>query len=107
MERLLDADRRARQAVGQRDELRSQVKDLSRQVGEARRTGDAASAAEASERSRALGEQEAALDAEATAAQAEVRELLLWLPNLPAEDAPDGARAAGQSRGAPVARDGA
>src|SRR4029077_2977413 len=32
----------------------------------------------------------AALDAEATAAQAALRELLLWLPNLPADDAPDG-----------------
>ena len=90
VERLLDADRQARQAVGQRDELRAQVKDLSRQVGEARRAGDSALAAEVSEQSRALGEREAALDAEATAAQAEVREMLLWLPNLPAEDAPDG-----------------
>jgi seryl-tRNA synthetase len=90
VQRLLDADRRARQAVGQRDELRGRVKDLSRQVGEARRTGDTALAEEVSEQSRALGDQEAALDAEATSAQAEVRELLLWLPNLPADDAPDG-----------------
>ena len=90
VQRLVDADRRARQAVGQRDELRGRVKDLSRQVGEARRTGDTALAGEVSEQSRALGDQEAALDAEATSAQAEVRELLLWLPNLPADDAPDG-----------------
>ena len=90
VERLLDADRRARQAVGRRDELRATVKDLSRQVGEARRTGDDGRAADASEQSRAAGEEEAALDAVAVAAQAEVRERLLWLPNLPAPEAPDG-----------------
>jgi seryl-tRNA synthetase len=90
VERLLDADRRARHAVGERDELRGKVKDLSRQVGEARRTGHAALATAAAEQSRAVGEEEAALDAVAVAAQAEVRELLLWLPNLPSPDAPDG-----------------
>ncbi len=90
VERLLDADRRARQAVGERDELRGRVKDLSRQVGEARRAGDAALATAAAEESRAVGEEEAALDAVAVAAQAEVRELLLWLPNLPSPDVPDG-----------------
>ena len=37
---LLDADGRARNAVGRRDELRARVKDLSRQVAEARRAGD-------------------------------------------------------------------
>jgi seryl-tRNA synthetase len=90
VERLLDADRRARQAVGGRDEIRAKVKDLSRQVAEARRAGDDGRAAYLTNQSRALGAEEAALDAEAGAAQAEVRELLLWLPNLPADDAPDG-----------------
>jgi seryl-tRNA synthetase len=90
VDRLLDADGRAREAVGRRDELRATVKGLSRQVGEARRTGDEARAAAASEQSRAAGEEETALDAVAVAAQAEVRELLLWLPNLPAPEAPDG-----------------
>jgi len=89
--RLLDADGRARQAVGQRDELRARVKDLSRQVAEARRAGDTAVATELAEASRALGEEEKAADADATAAQGEVRELLLWLPNLPSPSAPDGA----------------
>ncbi|HUY63344.1 MAG TPA: serine--tRNA ligase [Acidimicrobiales bacterium] len=88
--RLLDADGRARAAVGRRDEVRSQVKELSRQVGEARRAGDEATAAARSEESRALGEQEKALDEQADTAQAEVRERLLWLPNLPSPEAPDG-----------------
>jgi seryl-tRNA synthetase len=87
---LLDADRRARLAVGRRDELRARVKDLSRRVGEARRAGDAAQADTLTAESRALGEDEKATDTEATHAQAEVREMLLWLPNLPDDDAPDG-----------------
>jgi len=88
--RLLDADRRAREAVGRRDELRARVKELSRQVAAARRGGDQARGSQAAEESRAVGEEERTLDAEATAAQAEVRELLLWLPNLPSDEAPDG-----------------
>ena len=59
-------------------------------MGEARRTATPRARRELAEQSRALGEEEAALDAEAVAAQAEVRELLLWLPNLPSPDAPDG-----------------
>jgi seryl-tRNA synthetase len=90
VDNLVDADARARDAVGRRDELRAQIKDLSRQVGEARRAGDEARAAELADRSRALGEAEKAADVEADAALADVRERLLWLPNLPSEDAPDG-----------------
>ena len=91
VDRLLEADERARAVTQQRDELRAKVKDLSRQVGTARREGDEGRAAGLAEESRALGDREKALDAEADEAQATVRELLLWLPNLPAADAPDGA----------------
>jgi seryl-tRNA synthetase len=88
--RLIDADQRARHAQGTRDAVRARVKDLSRQVAEARRGGDTARAADIADQSRALGEEEADLGAAAVAAEAERRELLLWLPNLPAEEAPDG-----------------
>ena len=46
VDRLLSADERARQGVGRRDEVRAKVRDLSRQVGEARRAGDATRADE-------------------------------------------------------------
>ncbi|HZU80738.1 MAG TPA: serine--tRNA ligase [Acidimicrobiales bacterium] len=91
VDELLAADERARAAVGARDEVRGRIKDLSRQVGEAKRSGDDARAAELAEQSRALGDEEKSLDAAADAAQEEVRTKLLWLPNLPAADAPDGA----------------
>ncbi|HTZ09207.1 MAG TPA: serine--tRNA ligase [Acidimicrobiales bacterium] len=90
VERLVAGDALARQAVGRRDDLRARVKELSRQVQAARRGGDDARAAELTEQSRVLGEEERAADAEATAAQTEVRDLLLWLPNLPSPEAPDG-----------------
>jgi seryl-tRNA synthetase len=76
--------------VGRRDERRARVKDLSRQVGLARRAGDEARASMLAEESRLLGDEVTALDAVAGAAQVEVREQLLWLPNLPSDDAPDG-----------------
>jgi seryl-tRNA synthetase len=90
VDRLLAADERARSAVGRRDEIRARVKDLSRQVGEARRSGNDEQAAGLTEQSRALGDEERQADSEATYAQGEVRDLLLWLPNLPAPGAPDG-----------------
>jgi seryl-tRNA synthetase len=91
VDNLLDADARARHAVGRRDELRARVKELSRQVAEARRAGDDGLAGRLTEQSRAVSDEETGLGADADAAQAEVRDRLLWLPNLPAEDAPDGA----------------
>ncbi len=70
--------------------LRAEVKDLSRQVGQAKKAGDEATAGALSERSRQLGEEERAANAEAEALGERVRTGLLYLPNLPAEDAPDG-----------------
>ena len=46
--------------------------------------------AELAEESRQVGEEETGAGTEADGAQTDVRQRLLWLPNLPAEDAPDG-----------------
>jgi seryl-tRNA synthetase len=91
IEELIEADGRARAAVRRRDEVRARVKELSRQVGEARRARDEARARALTEESRELGDREKELDAEADEAQAEVHRRLLWLPNIPADDAPVGA----------------
>ncbi len=88
---LADLDTRVRDAIGRRDEIRARVKELSRQVGAARKSGDTAAAEQLRAESRALGEAEAACDAEATAAQERLRDLLLRTPNLPSPDCPDGA----------------
>jgi seryl-tRNA synthetase len=58
IDRLVELDAAARSAIGRRDELRAEVKSLSKQVGEARRSGDSAVAEELAARSRAVGEEE-------------------------------------------------
>jgi seryl-tRNA synthetase len=87
---LADLDAEARAAIGGRDELRAQVKALSKQVGEARRSGDVDRAEELGARSRALGEDERSAHTKAETAQEALRRALLYLPNLPAPEAPDG-----------------
>jgi seryl-tRNA synthetase len=84
----LDADHRA--VLAQRDEVRARIKELSRQVGEAHRDGRSGDAAPLAEESRTLGETEAALDTEESELALSLRAVLLELPNLPADDAPDG-----------------
>ena len=91
VDRLAALDVAARTAVGERDEVRAAVKALSKQVGEARRAGDTPLAERLADDSRAAGDRERELNAVAEAAQDAVRQALLYLPNLPAPDAPDGA----------------
>ncbi len=86
---VLEAEERALKAKG--DELRARVKALSKEVGQARRTGDTVTADAKATESRALGEEEGKVAAQAVAAGAELRDILLRTPNLPAEDCPDGA----------------
>jgi seryl-tRNA synthetase len=84
-------DERLRSLTGQRDDLRAQVKSLSKQVGQLHRDGRQDEAAEVQERSRSLGEQEAKLAGEADDVASQLRDLLLRVPNLPHPEAPDGA----------------
>jgi len=90
IDRLADLDLGARAAIGSRDEVRATVKALSKQVGEARRAGDTVRAAQLADESRAAGDLERELNVVAESAQVEVRRALLYLPNLPAPEAPDG-----------------
>ena len=90
IDRLIECDTLARSASARRDTLRSQIKDLSRQVAEARRSGDDKLAGDLATQSRELGELERATGSEADVAGEEVRTILLELPNLPSPEAPDG-----------------
>jgi seryl-tRNA synthetase len=80
-----------RELQSRRDVLRAEVNELSKQVGLKRRGGDAEGAEALQAQSRALGEQEKALAAELDGLQAQLKDLLLRIPNLPHPDAPDGA----------------
>jgi len=84
----LDASHRSR--LARRESLRAEVKALSRQVGEARRAGDTARADELSATSRRLGDEEREAGVEVDVAARALRQALLHLPNLPADEAPDG-----------------
>jgi seryl-tRNA synthetase len=87
---IVAADAAWRAKVQQATDLRAEVKALSREVGQAKKGGDDARADELSARSRALGEEEGAAKAEAEALEQKWRTGLLYLPNIPADDAPDG-----------------
>jgi len=90
IERLLAYDTSSRSASSRRDDLRAQVKELSRRVADARRGGDNQTAEQLAAESRDLGALERAADTEAATASDEVRATLLELPNLPSAEAPDG-----------------
>jgi len=84
----LDARERALKVVV--EGRRARIKALSKEVGQARREGDTAIAEQKAGESRALGDEERDADAEAARIGAELRDILLRTPNLPAEDCPDG-----------------
>jgi seryl-tRNA synthetase len=88
--RAAELDTVARERLQVQETLRARVKDLSRRVGEARRAKDEALARSLSEESRMLGDEERAAAAAADQAHEELRAALLLLPNIPADDAPDG-----------------
>jgi seryl-tRNA synthetase len=91
IDRAIGLDRRERDVVAERDEVRNRVKTLSREVGALRKAGDVAGAEALQAESRALGDTERDLESLAADIAAELRLILLDTPNLPSDDAPDGA----------------
>jgi seryl-tRNA synthetase len=89
-DRVRELDVRQRELIARRDDLRNRVKGLSREVGDLRRVGRGDEAEALQTESRSLGGQEQQLAAEADALGGELKDLLLRIPNLPAEDCPDG-----------------
>ena len=90
---LLGLDRKRRAAIGESEQVQAKRKALSKQIGIAKGKGENADAllAEASGLDGALKAGEAAV----AAADAEIRAVLAALPNLPADDVPDGADESG------------
>jgi seryl-tRNA synthetase len=93
LDRVAELDARQRAALAESEQLRAEVKRISGEVGRARKDGDAEKADRLAAESRTVGERQEAADKEAGALAAELREVLLGIPNLPADDAPDGAGA--------------
>ena len=91
IEQVAALDERHRNLTTERDAMRHEVKELSQQVGQLKRDGRDTEADEAAAESRNRGDQAKALAAEADEVAAEIHDLLLHIPNLPALDAPEGA----------------
>jgi seryl-tRNA synthetase len=88
---IIAADRAHRAQLARAEAMRAEAKELSSQVGQAKKAGDEARADELSARSRQLREEERAAAAEVDVLWEAVRTGLLYLPNIPADDAPTGA----------------
>jgi seryl-tRNA synthetase len=91
--RVLELDEQMRQVAKERDDIRSHVNSLSKEVGQLRRDGDVAAAEAKQEESRELGERERAIAGVVDKIGEQIRDLLLHIPNLPSPDAPDGTHA--------------
>jgi seryl-tRNA synthetase len=87
---VLEADTAWSARLRVAEDMRAEVKELSRLVGQAKKAGDETRAADLSRRSRELGDDERVAAAEAEAFLDQRQTGLLYLPNIPAEDAPDG-----------------
>jgi seryl-tRNA synthetase len=84
-------DTRLREITVERDSIRSQVNDISKQVGAMRRDGQTVEAEAAQAASRELGERERVLSAESDQIAETLHQVMLRIPNMPHPDAPDGA----------------
>ena len=84
-------DTQLREMSLERDTLRAEVNDLSKQVGALRRDKKNDEAEALMERSRAGGDRERVLQSEIDTVQEALQQIMLRIPNLPHPDAPNGA----------------
>ena len=83
-------DGQLRDITAQRDASRARVNELSKLVGAARRDGENEAAEKLQTESRTLGDDEKALAEAFETVQAQLRDVMLRIPNVPHSDAPDG-----------------
>ncbi len=91
LEEARDLDEQQRKLQQEADELRNEVKTISKKVGLLHRDGKADEAKQLQASSRDLGEREKAVSAQADEAAGKIRGILLSVANTPSPDAPDGA----------------
>ena len=87
LDRAERLDIRLRDITAERDDIRRQVNELSKQVATLRRSGDDKAAEKAMSDSRALGDREDTLAEEFEQVSETLRQSLLMIPNLPHPDA--------------------
>lgn len=90
LDQVAALDEQQRQVAVERDELRSRIKAMSKEVGELHKAGRPEDAQAIQAESRALGDREKELAESTTDLADRIRDLLLRIPNTPHDDAPDG-----------------
>lgn len=90
VERAAALDAANRTVAAQTEELRARIKVFSKAVGDAMRSGDRERAEALRAESKSLGDELAEIEHRGAQVEAQLRDALLRLPNIPAEDAPDG-----------------
>jgi seryl-tRNA synthetase len=90
IDEIIAADDAYRTHQRKAESLRADIKGLSREVGAAMKAKDEARAGELKEESRRLGDEERSATAEADVEGEKVRQALLYLPNIPMDEVPDG-----------------
>ena len=86
LDEALGFDGRMREITAERDAIRQQVNELSKQVGMLRRNGDDKAAEGLQAESRSLGDKEQSLAAETDEVTSKLKDVLLRLPNIPHAD---------------------
>jgi len=90
IDKIVELDASLRTTSTERDEIRSEIRQTSKQVGVLHAQGKSEEANALADHSRSLGTQEKSLDERCEQLAAELRELLLNVSNMPSPDAPDG-----------------
>ncbi|MEY4361594.1 MAG: seryl-tRNA synthetase [Actinomycetota bacterium] len=90
LDKAIALDVEVRDLGTRRDAIRAKVNELSKQVGAARRDGNAKAAEDLQSQSRELGDEEQSLASQADDLEEQLRQILLRIPNIPHADAPDG-----------------
>ncbi|MCQ3807689.1 MAG: serine--tRNA ligase [Acidimicrobiaceae bacterium] len=90
IDEIVEIDAQLRAVSTERDEIRAEIRQTSKQVGALHGHGKADKAKALADHSRSLGSSEKALDKRCEQLAAELRDLLLNVSNIPSPDAPDG-----------------
>ena len=85
LERILELDSRRRELVSEADTLRSRRNEVSRQIGRSQERPP-----DLIDEMRQVGDRISELEGEVRTTEAELRDLLLAIPNIPADDVPVG-----------------
>lgn len=90
-DRFVALDDERRRVIGEVESRQARRNEASKRIGELMKAGQRDEAEAAKEQVRVINEEIAALDEQRTAVDAEVREMLLTIPNIPHESVPAGA----------------